>query len=108
MYNERLDRIETMLGQLLTSVRWVPKEDALDPNSETRRSMAPTLTGDSLATHDKAKLLPAAQPGYPRDSTVYDQMSDVDGSPTSPVALSTPVDMGRLAGHLSDDNVRRL
>ncbi|GHJ90260.1 hypothetical protein NliqN6_6662 [Naganishia liquefaciens] len=108
MYNERLDRIETMLGQLLTSVRWVPKEDALDPNSETRRSMAPTLTGDSLATHDKAKLLPAAQPGYPRDSTVYDQTSDVDGSPTSPVALSTPVDMGRLAGHLSDDNVRRL
>ena len=97
-----------MLGQLLTSVRWVPKEDSLDPHSETRQSTVSTFAGDSPQTHDKAKLLPAAQPTYPRDSTVYDRMSDVDGSPASPVALSTPVDMGRLAGHLSDDNVRRL
>lgn len=93
-----------MLAQLLTSVRLAPKEDSLDPHSETRHSTATTFA-DSPQTHDQAKLLPSAQPSYPRESTVYDRMSDAD---VSPVALSTPVDMGRLAGHISDDNVRRL
>lgn len=105
--NERLDRIEAMLGSLLTSVRWVgPHPDALDPDSENRHSMTTYNTHtDSPEAHDKAKLLPTGQPGYPRDSTVYDRMSD---EATSPVTLSTPVDLSRVAGHISDDNVRRI
>jgi hypothetical protein len=104
--NERLDRIETMLGSLLTTVRWVgPNPDGLDPHSETRHSMATYHTHtDSPQTNDRAKLLPTGQPGYPRDSTVYDRMSD---EAASPVALATPVDLSRVAGYISDENVRR-
>jgi hypothetical protein len=94
-----------MLGSLLTSGRWVgPHGDVLDSHPETRNSMATTLPTDSPQTHDKAKLLPAGQSGYPRDSTVYDRMSE---EAASPVALSTPVDLSRVAGYISDDNVRR-
>lgn len=78
-----------------------------------------TLTNDSPLVHDKTKLLPTTvHESYPHDAgymtrdtgfvnrgMAYDHGSD--NSVASPVALSTPVDLQGLAGHISEEHIRR-
>lgn len=85
-----------------------------------------TLTNDSPLVQEKARLLPnTVHETYPHDAsynnrdagynnrdagyisrdTAYDHASD--NSAVSPVALSTPVDLHGLAGHISEEHIRR-
>lgn len=120
-YNTRLDRIEEMLGQLLATRSHTATVET--GTTDTRHSMG-TLTNDSPLVQEKAKLLPTTVDSYPHDAaynntrdvayvnrdagfasrdTAYDHTSD----PASPVALATPVDLHGLAGHISQEHIRR-
>jgi predicted secreted protein len=116
-YNTRLDRIEEMLGQLLATRSHTTVETS---TTDTRHSMG-TLTNDSPLVQEKAKLLPTTTDSYPHDpaynnrdayanrdagyisrDTAYDHHDS-----TGPVALATPVDLHGLAGHISEEHIRR-
>ncbi|KAJ9108067.1 hypothetical protein QFC20_003636 [Naganishia adeliensis] len=115
-YNSRLDRIEELLAQLLANRS--PTATVDTATTDTRHSMG-TLTNDSPLVHDKTKLLPTTvHESYPHDAgymtrdtgfvnrdMAYDHGSD--NSVASPVALSTPVDLQGLAGHISEEHIRR-
>lgn len=110
-YDSRLDRIEHMLGQLMT--RGVTSERST-VSEEPRMSMA-TLTNDSPAMYGKTKLpspvTRAVEP--PRDTTsVPSSYADHDfgnghSHAAAPVVVADPVDFHSLAGHISPEQQNR-
>lgn len=98
-----------MLNQLLAT-RLTPTSTTTDPSADTRYSMG-TLTNDSPIVHDRSKLLPTTDrsSGYQQDAGYMnrDFAHDHSSENSGPVALATPVDLHRLAGHISEDDVRR-
>lgn len=110
-YDSRLDRIEHMLGQLMS--RGVTSERST-VSEEPRMSMA-TLTNDSPAVYSKTKLpSPVTRGAEPlRETTsVPSRYADHDfgnvhSDVGAPVVIADPVDFHSLAGHISPDQQNR-
>ncbi|KAJ9108594.1 hypothetical protein QFC19_002310 [Naganishia cerealis] len=117
-YDSRLDRIESMLGQLMA--RGFTSDHSTVVSEEPRISMA-TLTNDSPAMYGKKglpspvmraeTLTEAAEATEGDNRTDYQSQHDygnVHSDVSSPVIFGQPVDFGSLAGHISPEDSRRI